>query len=305
MGVLTISTPTPTIPLSPPLPPTTTTTTTVSTNSTPHEKNSLHLSLKFLDIEGVVRDRRCEISITKSLPYYKLVETACRAVRRDLTHTHFNSVELFSRTGYPLANSPRVFLCPVSSWHLEENELLYVYPKVLQYGTTFVSDVDAVGSVVSIPLKDSKSVFSLLSYTDGMFVCDLKTNISLRLHIPFDNITMWQYNKHKQQQEPAINNEEIALKTINQRQLSFSISSSYDDCHFLSSFRSQLYTSHIPIPLPSFHDFNCQLLYLVREYSSTKDKDRLKRRLGTQEIGPFPVPLFKRSLSVRGRIFSD
>ena len=258
----------------------TTTTTTTTNNACTHEKNILHLSLKFLDIEGVVRDRRCGISVPKSTPYFRLVDTVYREVRRELLEVRFNSVELFSKTGYPLALSPSVFVRPISSWCLEDNELLYVYGKVLKHEYMFVSDVDAAENVVKIPLKDSDSVYPFTFFSEKMFVCDLKANISLRLHIPLDTITIWQYNKHKQQQESVINNEEIPLKTVNQRQLSFTISTSYGDCDFLASFKSSLYTSHIPILLPCFHAFNGQLLYLVREYLSKRDKDRLKMRLG-------------------------
>ena len=273
MGVLTIS-------KTLPSPQTTTTTTTTTTNTNTQVNNILHLSLKFLNIEGVVRDNRCQISIPKSIPYYTLVNTVHGRFKGELQDVEFNSVELFSRTGYPLANSPSVFVYPLSSWYLEDNELIYVYPKVLKYESTFESDVDADGIVVNIPLKDSNVVYPFTFYTDRMFVCDLKTIISLRLHIPFNTISIWQYNKHKQQQELTVNNEEIPLKSINQQQLSFSISATYDDCDFLASFRSSLYTSHIPIPLPCFHAFNGQLLYLVREHLSKRDKARLKRELG-------------------------
>ena len=262
MGVLTIT-------RTPPSPQTTTTTTN-TTHPNTQVNNILHLSLKFLNIEGVVRDNRYQISVPISIPYYTLVNTVHGRFKGELQDVEFNSVELFSRTGYPLANSPSVFVCPLSSWYLEDNELIYVYPKVLKYESTFESDVDAVGIVVNIPLKDSNVVYPFTFYTDRMFVCDLKTNISLRLHIPFNTISVWQYNKHKQQQELTVNNEEIPLKSINEQHLSFSISDTYDDCDFLASFRSSLYTSHIPIPLPCFHAFPwstvCFCCSLTAEY---------------------------------------
>ncbi|KAI6661211.1 Ubiquitin-conjugating enzyme E2 2-like [Oopsacas minuta] len=253
---------------------------TPDTHVTTNTSEVLYLNIKLLDLEGVILDKRFPIQVNKSILYYQLVDSIHKVLKNETNKISFRSIEIYSKTGYPLANSPMVFVRPISEWFLQQNELLYVYQKVLSHKYEFVSDVDAKGTVVTIQLRNSTSKFSFKFYQEFVFVCDLKTALSLELHIPYDSLTIWGLNEYTNIEEEVVENEEVKLSTIPQRKLQFSIASEYNGTEFLDSFNTKLYSSCTSNYLAHFNIFNSRLLYLVKEHVHTGDRDRLKQRLG-------------------------
>ena len=245
------------------------------------EKSRLKLDCKFLDLEGIICNKRYPIEVCTSILYYELVEQIYDKLKKEVKHVRFSSVELFSRTGYPLANSPTAFVSPISDWFLQQNELIYACPKKLVHKYEFVSNVDAERTVVTLQLRNSGITASLTFYKERVFVCDLRTLLSLRFHVPFSCIGIYRFSKSKDREEMLLDSASINLSTVSRKKLCFSISDTYSAAtEFLSSFHTDLYTSCLPHTAPDWHRFNALLLYLVREHRATGDRNRLKLRLG-------------------------
>ena len=245
------------------------------------DSSTLKLDCKFLDVEGIICNKRYPIEVCKSILYYELVEQIYSQLIREEKHFSFSSLELFSHTGYPLANSPSAFVSPISDWFLRENELIYASPKSLGHKYELVSDVDAEETLVSLQLRNSTLTVSLPFYKEREFVCDIKRLLSLRLHIPFSCVSIWQFNKSKAREETVLDNASISMSSVHKQKLCFSISDAYSpDTGFLSSFHTRLYTSCVPHDTFTWYHFNALLLYLVREHQGTGDIERLKQRLG-------------------------
>ena len=242
------------------------------------ERSRLKLDCKLLNLEGIICNKRYPIEVNKSIRYYELVEQIRNQLIKEDKQVSFSSLELFSHTGYPLANSPSVFVDPISDWFLQQNELIYVSPKNLQHKYEFVSNVDATETVINLQHKNSTLTVPLQFYRDRVFGCDIKTLLSLRLHIPFDCVSIWYFDKSVGREALLMDNASMGMSSVHRQRLCFSISNAYtSDTHFLSSFHTSVYTSCVSHNIPQWCYFNALLLFLVREHT---DRERLKQRLG-------------------------
>ena len=143
-----------------------------------------------------------------------------------------------------------------------------------------MSDVDCDETIITILLKDSNIRKELKFNKNPIFYSDLKILLSQEMHIPTDYIDIYYLNQAKRCEEIAPDNLSISKRYFEKRNLSFTISDTYNNNEPFSAFHS-VYTSCYPFNIfPDFHTFNAYLFFLVREYGENIDKDRLLRRLG-------------------------
>ena len=126
--------------------------------------------------------------------------------------------------------------------------------------------------------KNSTLNVPLHFYKDRVFGCDMKTLLSLRLHIPFACVSIWYFDKSVGREALLLDNASIGMSSVHRQKLCFSISDAYtSDTHVLNSFYTSVYTSCVSHNIPQWCCFNALLLFLVREHT---DRERLKQRLG-------------------------
>ena len=220
------------------------------------------------------------LEIERPMKYYEFVRIVYQLLSKEVKGVNFTSVELYSETGYPLAPTPKVYLEPLSNWGLRDNELIYAYPKKLSKDGKFESDVECDEFEISIQLKNSDIRKELKFNKKHIFYSDLKIRISLDMHIPIGCIDIYCFNPKKQCDEIVPDSMSISKRSFGKRDLSFTISDTYNNNEPFMAFHS-VYTSCYPSNFRSdFHTFNAYLLFLVREYEENRDKDRLLRRLG-------------------------
>ena len=243
--------------------------------------NKLKINCKFLNQEGIVCNTVYPLDIDKSIKYYELVHTVYQVVSKEVKGVNFTSVELYSETGYPLAPTPIIYLEPLSNWGLQDNELIYAYPKELFNNYQFVSDVDCEDFIIPIKLQNGNFVKKFEFNKEFVFCLDLKVLLSFEIHIHVDCIDLYYFNFSKKCEEIAPDTIGFQKKSIDRRNLSFTISDTYINNESLNVFRT-FYTSCYPSngPNTDYYTFNAYLLFLVREYGENRDKDKLLRKLG-------------------------
>ena len=95
--------------------------------------DTVKIRIKILTQEHIVRRSTITLTVDLSLLYYQLVSMIHSSLLREVQGITFESVELYSATGYPLALSPYKYFEQLSKWNLEQNELLCVYPKQIHF----------------------------------------------------------------------------------------------------------------------------------------------------------------------------
>ena len=223
-------------------------------------------------------NKKYPIEVDTPMKYCEFVQKVCQVLTDGVKGVNFTSVELYSEIGYPLAPTPNIYLEPLSNWGLRDNELIYAYPKKLFNNYLCESDIDCEKLVINIQLKDSDIKKELKFDKNHNLYLYLGIQLSMDMHIPIDYIKI--YYSNPTNQHIALNNMDVSKKSIDKRNLSFTISNTYSNNEPFSVFQT-VYTSCYPSNfIPDFHTFNAYLLFLVREYGEDRDKYRLLSRLG-------------------------
>ena len=249
----------------------------------------LRIKCKFLDRQGIFNNIVYSIDVLRLVKYYEFVHQIYEILRKEKKEINFTSVELYSETGCPLAPSPNLYLEPLHTWELMNDDLIYAYPKKLFNKYIFGSDIDCEEFVISIQLKDSNIRREFIFNKENISCFDLKIRISLDMHILTECISIHYFNIASQCEEVAPDDMNILKETIGNHNLSFTISDTYFD----NEIRIQsVYTSCFPSSsLPKFHTLNADIQELVREYGENRDKDKLLRKLGLLKRFSYSPPL--------------
>ena len=149
----------------------------------------LKIKLKALTQESIIRKLTYSLTVDLSIRYYQLITEIHTLLGAEIKGIKFESVELFSDTGYPLAVSPYKYLQTISEWNLEQNAMLYVYPKNIPVPTNETPPNEHSYSI-KVAIESTDIILSVMLCHVKLSCCELKTILSLQLHIPTDVIEL-------------------------------------------------------------------------------------------------------------------
>ncbi|KAI6660011.1 hypothetical protein LOD99_14352 [Oopsacas minuta] len=244
--------------------------------------NVLRIRTKILTQEHILRKSTVVITVDLSWLYYQLISMIHKSLQRDVHGIVFESVELYSATGYPLALNPPKYFEQISKWNLEQNDLLYIYPKKIQSEKiiSYTRYKDPFHIKVRIEKMDVSIQIELRHVV--IFCCDLKTLISLQLHLPAEILTLQFLYINDNIKEKPDDRLELELKQVEDEHILISVQileSFWKGDSYLGAFKSSLYTSCIPQNMSDWDCFNCLLLYLSRVKTNI-GRERLLSMLG-------------------------
>ena len=174
---------------------------------------------------------------------------------------------------------------------LEQNELLCVYPKKMYCVemSSYTKCKNRFQLKVRIETTDLTIIVEV--YQTVIFCCDLKTLISLQLHLPTNLLTLKLSQDSNNSQEIPEDRLELEVCKMENEQIliSVQIRDSFSDT-YLESFKTGLYTSCIRQDILDWDCFNCLLLYLSREQQQT-NKEQLLCILGLIRRISYSPPL--------------
>ena len=240
--------------------------------------DTVKIRIKILTQEHIIRRSTITLTVDLSLLYYQLVAMIHNSLQRDVQGISFESVELYSATGYPLALSPYKYFEQLSKWNLEQNELLCVYPKKLDFVemSSYTKCKDHFQLKVRIETTDITIILELDQAV--IFCCDLKTLISIQLHLPTNIIILKLIHVNETLQNILIDPKDRLQLEVNEivnEQMLISVQiqdSFYINDTYLEAFKTRMYTSCIPQSILDWDCFNCLLLYLSREQQTHKEQ---------------------------------
>ena len=240
--------------------------------------DTVKIRIKILTQEHIIRRSTITLTVDLSLLYYQLVAMIHNSLQRDVQGITFESVELYSATGYPLALFPYKYFEQLSKWNLEQNELLCVYPKKLDFVemSSYTKCKDHFQLKVRIETTDITIILELDQAV--IFCCDLKTLISIQLHLPTNIIILKLIHVDETLQNIPIDPKDglqLKVNEIVNEQILISVQiqdSFYINDTYLEAFKTRMYTSCIPQSILDWDCFNCLLLYLSREQQTHKEQ---------------------------------
>ena len=241
----------------------------------------LRLRFKVLTHEHIVRRSTFNLTAHLSYLYYQLIARIHKLIQSEVKGIYFESVELFSETGYPLAVTPFKYLHRISEWNLEQNTMLYVYPKKISV-QEFTSTVSGAGYSLSIPIEGTDITLSVMLCHIKIFCCDLKTVISLQLHLPIESIVLHLMSSERELKEIPDNRFELEMNLVIRKKilLSIQILAHWADESYLGAFNTDLYQSCVlQKTVVDWNCFNCLLLYLAKEQIK-ESREGLLAKLG-------------------------
>ena len=252
---------------------------------------TVKIRIKMLTQEHIVRKSTISLTVDQSLLYYQLVSMIHRSLQRDVQGINFESVELYSATGYPLALYPYKYFEQLSKWNLEQNELLCVYPKKMNSVEMSSRTKCKNRFQLKVRIETTDLTIIVEVYQALIFCCDLKTLISLQLHLPTNLLTLKLSRDSNNSQEIAEDRLGLEVCKMENEQIliSVQIQESFSDT-YLESYKTGLYTSCIQQNILDWDCFNCLLLYLSREQQQT-NKEQLLCILGLLRRISYSPPL--------------
>ena len=256
--------------------------------------DTVKIRIKILTQEHIVRRSTITLTVDLSLLYYQLVSMIHSSLLREVQGITFESVELYSATGYPLALSPYKYFEQLSKWNLEQNELLCVYPKQIHFVEMSSHTKCKLHFQLKVRIETTDITIILDVYQAVIFCCDLKTLISLRLHLPTNILTLKLLHVTENSQEIPEDTLQLEVNKIESEQVSISVqiqdSFCSNDASYLEAFKTSFYKSCIPQIIQDLDCFNCLLLYLSRQQQQT-DKEQLLCILGLIRRISYSPPL--------------
>ena len=220
-----------------------------------------------------------DITIDESILYYQFVTKIFQCLKSQIKGVNFQSVELYSRTGYPLAYSPKKYIEPISEWFLRQNELIFVYLKKIS--VLDQSNPRKQVSSISLQIENTDVTIQVPLYDMKLFCEDLKTLVARELHLEVNAIVIKLFDVKKE--NATILDDRFQLEIIDIQndlsRISIQILEYWGDNSYLSAFCSNLYTSCSNQTMNDWHHFNCLLLFLAKEGLEIS-KGKLFEKLG-------------------------
>ena len=227
-----------------------------------------------------MRQSTLSLTVDLSVWYYQLVTEIHSLLRGEIRGVNFESVELYSDTGYPLAISPYKYLQRISEWNLEQDAMLYVYPKNIHAEEISSQQLYQDTYSIKVAIESTDIILSVLLCHDKLFCCELKTILSLQLHIPTDVIELRILSVETQSKEIPDDTLQLELSLVVEERmfLSIHILQHWKEESYLGAFNTNLYKSCVPQNnVTDWNYFNCLLLYLSKEQLKEKKQDLLAK----------------------------
>ena len=268
----------------------------VSTLPIPHEmvtSSQLNLRLKVLTKECIIRKSTFNMTVKLSYRYFQLISIIHNKLSIYIRGINFESIELYSDTGYPLAISPYKYMERISEWNLEQNAMLYVYPKKIFVKQTSSQEMYKDNYPISVTIESTDITINVMLFHVKLFCYELKTILSLQLHIPIEVIVLKLLFVDAEIKEIPEDRFEIEMKLLIKGTVltSIQILDHWNDESYLGAFNTNLYKSCIPQNNNTdWNSFNCFLLYLVKEQLKGSKEDLLAK-LGLIRIISCSPPL--------------
>ena len=236
----------------------------------------LKLRLKVLTQEFIIRKSTFNFTVDLSYRYYQLIIRIHSFLHRKIRGINFESIELYSDTGYPLAVSPSKYLQRISEWNLEQNTMLYVYQKEISVKGISSKNRYKDNYSINIAIESTDIIVRVVLCHVKLFCCDIKTIISLQLHIPVEVIVLKLLYVDRQIKEIPNDLFEVEMKLLIKEKvlISIQIMDHWEDESYLGAFNANLYKSCVPHNNVTDWDcFNCILLYLAKEQLKENRED--------------------------------
>ena len=203
-----------------------------------------------------------------SIRYYQLIADIYKLAHREIEGLEYESVELYSDTGYPLAVSPSKYLQRIQEWNLEHNTMLYVYPKRISVREISSKELCRGNYSVNVGIESTDITLTVLLYSTRIFCCELKSMLSLQLHIPTEVLEL--HILYVDTRIKEVPNDTLEMETyqlVKERVLvSVRVLDDWADESYLGAFSTKLYKSCFPQNnVIDWNYFNCLLLYLSKE----------------------------------------
>ena len=209
--------------------------------------------------------------------YYQLITDIYNFLHNEIEGLKFESVELYSNTGYPLAVSPDKYLQRISQWYLEPNTMVYVYPKNIPLKEK--SPEKKYSYSIDITIESTDIILSVMLCHVKLFCQELKAILSLQHHIPIKAILLQLLYVDTNIMENPPDTCEIEMKLVINKEVLISIQILATDESYLVAFNTDIYKSCVPHNATDWNNFNCLLLYLAKEQLK-EDKSNLLAKLG-------------------------
>ena len=238
--------------------------------------SQLKLRLRVLTQEFIIRKSTFNFTVDLSYRYYQLISRIHSLLHRKISGINFESIELYSDTGYPLAVSPSKYLQRISEWNLEQNTMLYVYQKKISVEEIFSKNRYKDNYSINVAIESTDIIVRVVLCHVKLFCCDIKTILSLQLHIPVEVIVLQLL--YVDTQINVIPNDlfEVEIKLLIKEKvfISIQIMDHWNDESYLGAFNTNLYKSCIPQSnVIDWDCFNCILLYLAKEQLKENRED--------------------------------
>ena len=215
-----------------------------------------------------------------SIRYYQLITDIYQLLHREIEGLEYESVELYSDTGYPMAVSSSKYLQRIHEWSLELNAIWYVYPKRISVKETSSKELCRDNYSVNVRIESTDITLNVLICSDRIFCYELKSMLSLQLHIPTEVLELQILYVDTQIKE--IPNDTFILEVnllVKERVLvSVRVLDDWTDESYLDAFSTNLYRSCFSQNnVTDWDHFNCLLLYLSKEQLSESRGDLLAK----------------------------
>ncbi len=236
----------------------------------------LKLRLKVLTQEFIIGKSTFNFTVDLSHRYYQLISRIHNLLYREIKEINFESIELYSDTGYPLAVSPSKYLQRISEWNLEQNTMLYVYQKKISVEGISSKNRYKDNYSINIAIESTDIIVRVVLCHVKLFCFDIKTILSLQLHIPVEVIVLKLLYVDKQIKEIPKDSFEVEMKLLIKEEvlISIQIMDHWNDESYLRAFNTNLYKSCVPQRNVTDWDcFNCILLYLAKEQLKENRED--------------------------------
>ena len=164
----------------------------------------------------------------------------------------------------------------ISEWNLEQNTMLYVYQKKISIEGISSSEKYKDNYSINVAIESTDIIVRVVLYHIKLFCCDIKTILSLQLHIPVEVIVLKLLYVDTQIKEIPDNllEVEMELLIIEKVLVSIQIMDHWNDESYLGAFNTNLYKSCVPHNNVTDWDcFNCILLYLAKEQLKENRED--------------------------------
>ena len=242
------------------------------------KSSRLRIKLKALTQECIIRKLTYSLTVDLSIRYYQLITEIHTLLGREIKGIKFETVELFSDTGYPLAVSPYKYLQTISEWNLEQNAMLYVCPKNIPVTEISCKQQSENSYSIKVAIESTSIILSVMLCHTKLFCLELKEILALHLHLPTDVIELHILFVDTQIKEIPKDQFEVEMDSVFKEKLliSICISEHWKEDSYLGAFSTNLYKSCLSQNNATDWDcFNCLLLYLSKEQSGKKREDLL------------------------------